>query len=218
MKYDPERHRRRSIRLKGYDYAQAGAYFVTVCTHQRACLFGIVSDGQMDLNAAGQVAAQCWRAIPDHFPNVRCDEFVVMPNHIHGILWINAPNPPAVGANDYSPLPSAQRPPAVRANNDSPRRPSAVRANNYSPRRRPRGTSKTIGSIVRGFKIGVTKWMRENDFDGPVWQRDYYEHIIREEESLNRIRQYILDNPARWATDHNNLAVGDITTEPPWPV
>lgn len=80
----------------------------------------------------------------------------------------------------------------------------------------PRRTSKTIGSIVRGFKIGVTRWMRGNDFDGPVWQRGYYEHIIREEESLNRIRQYILDNPARWATDHDNLAVGGIETELPW--
>lgn len=80
----------------------------------------------------------------------------------------------------------------------------------------PRGTSKTIGSIVRGFKIGVTRWMRGNDIEGPVWQRGYYEHIIREEESLNRIRQYIRDNPARWATDYDNLAVGGIETELPW--
>ncbi|MBP7798019.1 MAG: hypothetical protein KA072_05265 [Thermoanaerobaculaceae bacterium] len=110
MRYDPERHRRRSIRLKGYDYAQAGIYFVTVCTHQRACLFGTISDGQMRLNAVGQVATQCWRAIPDHFPDVSCDEFVVMPNHIHGILWIIGPDPAGVGANNHSPLHSPQRP------------------------------------------------------------------------------------------------------------
>jgi REP element-mobilizing transposase RayT len=206
VRYDPERHQRRSIRLRGYDYARAGGYFVTVCTHQRACLFGAISDGQMRLNAVGQVATQCWRAIPDHFPDVRCDEFVVMPNHIHGILWIVTPNPSGVvvvvvvGANHYSPLRPPQCPPQPGPSNQAP----------------PRGTSKTIGSVVRGFKIGVTLWMRGNDFDGPVWQRGYYEHIIRKEESLNRIRQYILDNPARWATANNNLTVGDIRTALPW--
>lgn len=129
------------------------------------------------------MARQCWRAIPDHFPLVELDEFVIMPNHVHGILWIAG-----VGANNHSPL-------------HSPLPPSR------SPQH-PRGTSKTIGSVVRGFKIGVTKWMRENHFDGSVWQRNYYEHVIRDDESLNLIRQYILDNPARWMNDHDNPAVG----------
>ncbi len=161
MKYDPERHHRRSVRIKGYDYAQAGAYFVTVCTHQRTCLFGTISDGQMRLNAVGQVATQCWQAIPNHFPNVRCDEFVVMPNHIHGILWIITPDPADVGANHYSPLPSPLPSPQPSPQPSPEPSPEPVRTNDDSPRRpsnqaRPCGTSKTIGSIVRGFKIGVT--------------------------------------------------------------
>ena len=87
MKYAPER-RRRSIRLKGYDYSQPGAYFVTICTHERRCLFGDVVDGEMRLNELGKIARQCWLAIPEHFPHARLDEFVIMPNHVHGIIWI----------------------------------------------------------------------------------------------------------------------------------
>ncbi|GAB4531582.1 MAG: hypothetical protein Kow0063_11050 [Anaerolineae bacterium] len=90
--YGPAHHHRRSIRLKGYDYTQPGAYFVTMCTHNRAYLFGAVVDGEMRLNALGEVARQCWLAIPDHLPHATLDEFVIMPNHVHGIIWI-------VGAN-----------------------------------------------------------------------------------------------------------------------
>ncbi len=177
--YDPKRHRRRSIRLKGYDYAQPGAYFVTICTHRRAHLFGRVVDGKMVLNALGKIAHQCWLAIPDHFPHTELDEFVIMPNHVHGIIWIveyPAGAGGAVGAKDFSPLP------------------------------RPRGTSKTIGSIVRGFKIGVTKWARQNTDIHTVWQRNYYERIIRNERALHAIRQYIRANPRRWHLDRYNAA------------
>ena len=175
--YDPQRHHRRSIRLPGYDYTQPGAYFITIVTHEQAHWFGRVVDGKMKLNAFGRAAEQCWRAIPDHFPHVRLDEFVMMPNHVHGILWIVETT---VGAKNFSPLP----------------------AKNFSPL--PRGTSKTIGSIVRGFKIGVTKIMRENGVDGPIWQRNYYEHIIRDEDALSRIAEYITTNPQRWTLDREN--------------
>jgi len=131
MRYDPNRHHRRSIRLSGYDYSQAGAYFITICTQDRACLFGDVVDGEMRLNDAGRVAQQCWRQIPAHFPNVELDEFVVMPNHVHGILVITD-----VGAKNFSPL--------------------------HLTEQIPHGTSRTIGSIIRGFKIGVIKWFRKN--------------------------------------------------------
>ena len=164
-------HSRRSIRLKNYDYSQAGAYFVTVCTHARACVFGDVVDGAMVLNDAGKVAAQCWQAIPEHFPHVALDVFVVMPNHVHGILFIHDA-PESVGANNY--LPS------------------------------PRGTSKTVGAVVRGFKIGVTKWMRCHTAARDVWQRNYYEHVIRNEASLLQIREYINNNPLQWALDCEN--------------
>jgi len=174
-RHDSDKHHRHSLRLQGFDYSQEGAYFVTVCLQDRACLFGDISDGKMILNDAGLMAEKCWHEIPAHFPHIELDEFVIMPNHIHGILSITT----AVGAKNVSPLPSQQM----------------------------HGPSKTIGSVIRGFKIGVTKWMRQNTPVYNVWQRNYYEHIIRDDASLNLIRQYIMDNPARWAEDEENPAL-----------
>jgi len=128
----------------------------------------------MVLNDAGFIAEKCWNEIPAHFPHIELDEFVIMPNHVHGILSITA----AVGAKNVSPLPSQQM----------------------------HGPSKTIGSVIRGFKIGVTKWMRQNTPVYSVWQRNYYEHIIRDDASLNLIRQYIMENPSRWTEDEENPA------------
>jgi len=180
METNRNRHPRRSIRLQGFDYSQPGAYFVTVCTRERACLFGDVVDGEMRLNEAGRIVEQCWSAISIHFPNVVLDAFVVMPNHVHGIVLIAGET---VGAKNVSPLP---------------------------------GTSKTIGSIVRGFKIGVTKWFRDNCGIGEVWQRNYYEHIIRDDGSLNRIREYIRNNPMRWAFDRENPTATEMEPEAAW--
>ena len=189
------RRNRRSIRLPGYDYTQPGAYFITVCTHGRAHLFGRVEDGDMVLNEFGETARQSWLAIPDHFPHATLDTYIVMPNHLHGIVWI-AESPPdnvnAVGANNFSPLPSPPPP-------SSPSSPLP-----QSTDERPRGTSKTIGSIVRGFKIGVTKWARRHTSVYSVWQRNYYEHIIRNERALLAIRRYIVENPRRWQWDRYN--------------
>ena len=175
--YDPVRRHRRSMRLKGYDYSQPGLYFVTIVAQDRVCLFGHIEDDNMQLNEAGRIVETCWLAIPEHFPHVILDAFVIMPNHVHGIIVIME----HVGAKNFSPL-------------QSPIRQSSM----------PRSPSKTIGSIVRGFKIGVTKWFRANTDIHAVWQRNYYDHIIRDEPSLNRIRQYIADNPARWDTDREN--------------
>jgi len=183
--------KRRSVRLADYDYSQAGAYFVTVCTRDHRCLFGRIVGDAMELNDAGRTVEKCWREIPTHFPQVEVDEFTVMPNHIHGILFIRAkddlvtPTGNLVGADNHSPVPPHDYPPVHH-----PPAPS-----------RPRGTSQTVGSILRGFKIGVTKWMRENAGLDDVWQRNYHEHIIRNEKSLNLIRQYTADNPASWARD-----------------
>jgi len=150
--YNPEYHHRRSIRLIGYDYSQAGLYFITICCHGRECWFGEIKNGVMILNDAGNIANECWSDIPTHFPNVVLHEFIIMPNHIHGVIELKEP-------------------------------------------------SKTIGSIVRGFKIGVTKWMRQNTNVFNVWQRNYWEHIIRNENEYNRIAQYILSNPQNWEHD-----------------
>ncbi len=178
-----KRHQRRSVRWVGHDYAQAGAYFVTICTHGHVCLFGRVVDGAMELNAAGRAVQRCWCGIPAHFSQVELDAFVVMPNHVHGVLIIvGADHGECVGANDPG------------ANDDSP----------LPPARLARGTSNTLGSIVRGFKIGVTRWMRRNTAVRDVWQRSYYEHVIRDQRALQRIRRYIGENPATWAHDEEN--------------
>jgi REP-associated tyrosine transposase len=191
MATNRNRRRRRSIRLQGFDYSQVGTYFVTICTQERACLFGDVLNGDMRLNAAGRIVEQFWLAIPIHFPDVVLDAFVVMPNHVHGIVIIIDR---AVGAKNFSPL---------------PRKDAEVRTPNRSP-------SKTIGSIVRGFKIGVTKWFREGRGAEKVWQRNYYEHIVRDEEALSRIRQYIENNPMQWAHDRENPAAISVELEAAW--
>ena len=180
MQYDPQKHHRRSIRLKNYDYASPGAYFVTMVTHQRQCLFGAIVDGAMRLNEWGEIAERCWMEIPQHYPHVILDAFVIMPNHVHGIIILNDNNIPTFGT-DF------------------------VWAKNFSPIQndRPCGTSQTIGSIVRGFKIGVTKWFRQHTDIYNVWQRNYFERIIRNEMELQRIRQYIVNNPTKWKNDEN---------------
>ena len=145
----------------------AGAYFVTICTWQRECLFGHVVNGEMRLNDAGEIARRCWADIPDHFPSVKLDAFVVMPNHVHGIIVIQ-------GRGEKSFAPTSTAPTTTIA---------------QSP-------SRTIGSIVRGFKIGVTKWFRANTDLHSIWQRNHHEHVVRNEEELEAIREYILGNPA----------------------
>ena len=140
------RHRK-PIRLRGYDYSGFGLYFVTICTFQRAYLFGEIQSGNMVLNDCGTYAQQCWTAIPEHYPHVSLDEYVVMPNHIHGIITIQN-----VGVQNLEPLQNVSR------------------HNQYQ-----HIIPKSIGSIVRGFKIGVTKWFRNNTDIDVVWQRNYWE-------------------------------------------
>ena len=174
MPYDPTIHNRRSIRLPGYDYSQPGAYFVTICTQNRACLFGEIVDGKMIVNTLGQLLTSCWSEIPAHHPYITQDAYVIMPNHIHGILYIHEHTDSTYDGGQ----------------------------NNQSPREsRPTGTSKALGSVVRGLKIGVTKWARQNTKIKTLWQRGFYEHIIRNEHDLNMIREYILTNPENWKKD-----------------
>ena len=229
MPYNPNIHHRRSIRLKGYDYSQAGLYFITICCDNRMCLFGNVVNGEMELNDAGKIAYACWMEIPNHFPNAVLHEHIVMPNHVHGIVEL-------VGAKHFSPdmpdmpempempntsnasnTPNEYFPDNNRAKHFSPDMPNTSntsntpneyfpdnnRAKGFSPLRSP---SKTIGSVVRGFKIGVTKWFRNTMADDfppqrQVWQRNYHEHIIRNEQSYQTISEYIINNPTKWADD-----------------
>jgi len=184
MTYDSQIHRRRSIRLRGYDYSQEGGYFVTICTKDRACLFGTIVENKMQLNEAGRFVDDCWKQIPTHFPRVILDEYKIMPNHVHGIIMIEG----NVGVQNLEPLQKSLREPTHE--------PPENKFQHIIP--------NSIGSIVRGFKIGVTKWFRQNTQVHVVWQRNFYEHIIRNDVSLNRIREYIMYNPIRWAADRDN--------------
>ena len=161
-----EKYRIASARLAGWDYGSNATYFITLCTQNRVHAFGEVIDNEVDLNSLGQVAWDCWHAIPEHFPFVALDKFVAMPNHVHGILRIN------------------------KSSRDGA--PSSI--NQFGPQ------AQNLGSIVRGFKIGVTKFARQHQlpFD---WQPRYHDHIIRDAASLERIRQYIVENPQKWAED-----------------
>jgi REP element-mobilizing transposase RayT len=219
-----ELHHRRSIRLKGYDYSKAGLYFITIVTQDMACLFGDIKNGKMILNDGGRIAHKSWMEIPDHFPNTKLDEFVIMPNHVHGIIQIienNMGNMDSgmVGAKNFSPQQSQQFPQEkissskrdgenIAGTKDISPHPENIPSpqlqknrdkKNFSPKFK--SPSKTIGSILRGFKIGVTKWFRQNRPGFAVWQRDYWDHIIRNEIELNRIRQYIINNPLKWNDD-----------------
>lgn len=193
-KYNPDKHKRRSIRLKGYDYSREGLYFITICCQNRAHYFGEIINEEMQLNEIGEIAQKCWRDIPNHFKNVLLHTFVVMPNHIHGIIEIVTP----VGANQHLPYNETVNQHLPHNETANYHLPDDNRAKDISPLR---GTSNTIGSIVRGFKIGVTKWVRSNTNIHQIWQRNYYEHIIRNEASYFRIHEYIENNPAKWTED-----------------
>lgn len=180
-----ERFHRRSIRLPGYDYTRAGAYYVTVCTHQRAHAFGQVANGVMRNSAMGDIVKRCWDAIPQHMPMVVCDAFVAMPNHVHGIVVIRARLAP----------PASTARPDARARHDAPR------PDPHKPPGIPRGA---LGQIVASYKSAVSR-IAYRDGVLPrgtrVWQRNYWDDIIRGDGAYERIAQYIRDNPANWRTD-----------------
>lgn len=180
MSYNPEVHHRRSIRLRDFDYSRAGAYFVTICAWQRGCLFGEVADGVMRLNDAGRIVDESWQRITTHFAGVGIDQYVIMPNHFHGIVSI-------VGAG--SPRP------------DLPQNVNEILGGETPPLR-----LVTLGQIVGYFKYQSTKRINQsrNTPGEPVWQRNYYERVIRDESEWHTMGQYIIDNPLKWADDENH--------------
>lgn len=154
MFYNPEIHHRRSIRLQGYDYSQSGAYFVTICTFQRQHLFGEVNDGEMQLNVTGQIVSAIWQKIPKHFPNVELDEFILMPEHLHGIIIISEQD----------------------------------------------DKSHSLATIIQNFKSVSTRRINKitQNSGVSIWQRNYHERIVRSDQELDRLRQYMLTNPENW--------------------
>ncbi len=251
MGYNPNKHHRRSIRLKGYDYSQEGLYFITICVQNRKCLFGEIDNGEMILNIFGQIAAEEWENSENIRNNLRIHEYIIMPNHIHGIIEIlfkkdknkESDNKEednkgrdireedlrgrdikeedlkgedikerdiSTGELQFAPTPTAPTPTAPTA-----------------PTNKFQSPSQTIGSIIRGFKIATIKKIKDyienseqlkklneseksrnpseikeiQSLDFKIWQRNYYEIIIRDDRALQNISNYIINNPANWNND-----------------
>ncbi len=177
MPYNPQIHHRRSIRLPQYDYTRAGAYFVTLCCHQKKCLFGEIERGIMELNAIGEVVQQVWLNLPNHFPQVELDDFVIMPNHLHGIVCL-------LGNDDL-------------INSEPSITPTTQMLN---------GTIKgSLGAILQNFKSVSTRRVNKvTRNSGTIWQRNYYERVIRGDRAYENIKRYIQQNPLKWEQDPEN--------------
>ncbi len=192
MKYDPQKHNRKSIRLKGYDYSSPGAYFVTICIKNRECLLGEIRNQKMILNDFGKIIAYHWEKIPSHFQNAKLDEFVAMPNHFHGILWL-------VGDED-----TTTRHVGMKHSFKNPESESTITEGNASSlhaptpsTKRPNGTKPgSLSAIIQNFSSVTTRKInRIRKTPGKkLWQRNFYERIIRNEYELYNVRRYILNN------------------------
>ena len=178
MSYNRKQYHRRSIRLPGYDYTQPGAYYITICTYQKQCWFGDVVNGIMHCNQLGHIAHSFWLALPCRFPHIQLEAFVIMPNHLHGILMILDGQ-------------------------------SNTMITDYHPRKMEKFGKPVTGSIptvIRSFKSAVTKRINllRRSSSPPIWQRNYYESIIRIESGLDKVRDYIVNNPQHWDSDQEN--------------
>ncbi|MBN1805650.1 MAG: transposase [Sedimentisphaerales bacterium] len=182
-KYDPNIHQRRSIRLNGYDYSQEGWYYVTVCAFGHKCIFSKIVDGQIQLYKYGQIIDKCWKWLAERYDYVHLDRYVVMPNHLHGIIFLK-------GGSRTAPT---------------------IKNKSGSSLTAPTNTRKckSLSSLVGAFKTISTKQINiiRNTPGKKLWQRNYYEHVIRDEDELNHIRQYIAENSLNWRTDEENPEV-----------
>ena len=229
MPFDPFRHHRHSIRLDGYDYTRAGLYYVTIVTQGRIPLFGAIVDGQVVLNAAGEMVFMLWDELASHYPGVEIDAFVVMPNHLHGIIMLTQSG--MVGAAPRGRLPdesSMQSAGQVRggASNGQPEwdflidqpqgsilegQPQGVVPTTPEDAGNPPSKPLSLPDVMHRFKsLSTHRYAKGVEgqgwpaFEGRLWQRSYYDHIIRDENDLTRIRTYIMHNPASWDTDSEN--------------
>jgi REP element-mobilizing transposase RayT len=170
LKYNSHIHNRQSIRIKGYDYSQAGKYFITLNVRNSEDLLGEIINGKVILNQTGMIAEKCWLAIPDHYPDTILHEYIIMPDHLHGIIEIKR--------ND---------------NEEKSAEYISQKKNEYQ-----KIIPRSIGCIVRGFKTGVTRQLKVS-----IWQRNYYERIIRSEASYKQIARYIINNPVNFDNNYN---------------
>ena len=228
MKYNSNTHHRHSIRLKNYDYSRTGAYFITICTYDKKSLFGKIQNGKIILNKFGKIAHSEWLKSAEIRDEIELDLFVVMPNHIHGIVIIDRKSK-LVGANGCSPLQTAGRSSqispgdtpqtstdfsSISSPNDMKQPKIIIGANGRSPLQStdlspPQNihmSSKSISSFVSGYKSSVTKQINilQRTPKFPVWQRNYYDHVIRNNDDLSNTRDYIINNPLQWELDREN--------------
>ncbi len=175
---------RKSIRLQSWDYRRSAFYFVTICTKDQKHYFGDIRDGKMGLSVQGCAAWYFWKQIPAHSDNVQLDAFVVMPNHVHGIIQIL---PDEKGVPPVGTLPAT----SLQTNNRN-------RMSEISPK------PGSLSTIIRSYKSGMTRWCNRKGYEF-CWQSRFHDHIIRNYRSLNRIRQYIECNPLNWEKDSKNV-------------
>lgn len=163
-------YHRKSLRLQGYDYTQSGAYFVTICAHHRLHLFGEIQNGEMLLSSMGNIVYEQWCQTGILRDYVELDMFVIMPNHVHGIIMILN---------------------------------TEMESDNLADREFSRPIAKSLSTIIGAFKASVTRHVNRlpNTPDHPIWQRNFHDHIIRNSDDLDRLREYVLYNPARWKID-----------------
>jgi len=181
MTNESGKYHRRSIRLKDYDYTQAGAYFVTICTQDRKCMFGEILDGEIHLDDVGQIIQSIWITLPERFPDVELDQYTIMPNHLHGIITLSGTG--------------------FTAHQDSytSRVPDRFEQQMYT--KSQSNLSHALGEIIRTFKAITAYRIHKAGISDFKWQRNFYEHVIENDDNLNRIRQYIIENPNRWTKD-----------------
>ena len=193
--YNPNIHHRKSIRLKGYDYSQAGLYFITICVKDRECLFGKIIDGKMNFNDGGKIADECWLKISEHFLNVVLHEYIVMPNHVHGIIELKRVD--AI-CNQISNNVGTRHIVSLPDNSESSVGTSHVMSqhNQFS-----KPIPGSISVIIQQYKSSVTRFVNKTNVSHFRWQSRFYEHIIRDEKSYHRISEYIINNPKNWKDD-----------------
>jgi putative transposase len=213
-----QRHRK-SIRLKDYDYSSPGEYFVTICSFDHECIFGEIVEEEMKLSPQGVIAEQCWKEIPKHFNNTELDAFVVMPNHVHGIIILND-----YGRDLIDQIPDKGNDSQLihqipNKRNDSPLihqiRNDNIQTNvvqqtdvmNHVPTEwgLMKNSKQTLGKIVRHFKSRASKMIHDAGYETFRWQSRYYDHIIRDDRDLNNIREYIAGNVFKWSIDSENI-------------
>jgi REP element-mobilizing transposase RayT len=196
-------YRFNSIRLPHQDYTQNSWYFVTICTYKKINYFGRIIDHEMLRSPIGETAHQYWQDIPQHHQNIEIDSFIIMPNHVHGIIIINHSlennrHYKDVNHNNYGNVNNTYRRDVacnVSTDNNEYNLPKAM--SEISPK------AGSLSTIIRSYKAAITRWCRQNGYDSFAWQSRFYEHIIRNDKSLTKIREYIFNNPIEWEEDEN---------------